>query len=61
MSRQECEHFANMVNIITLYARDSLEDKWSMLFTHFYLMYEKKGNLAYISSKQVIGTLTLNS
>ena len=26
-SRQECEYFANMVNIVNLYVRDSLEDK----------------------------------
>ena len=35
---QEFEHFANMVKIITLYVRDSLEDKKYMLFTHLYLM-----------------------
>ena len=27
MSRQEYKHFANMVNIIRLYVKDSLEDK----------------------------------
>ena len=34
-SRQKCANIANMVNILTLHVRDSLEDKLSMLFTHF--------------------------
>ena len=34
-SRHKCENVANMINILTLHVRDSLEDKLSMLLTHF--------------------------